>query len=126
MTKYVCTVSVMVSSALGLLTIVLLARLAAMRKDERAHRAGLLDDDQPTGQTETAQADDLHDDTDLYGTDHDAMPERLRRAFVTVDELIERVEAEKASHREATLRTAPLPRVQTPRRPSPHPRSARR
>ncbi|MGH3518539.1 MAG: hypothetical protein ACRDQ7_14205 [Haloechinothrix sp.] len=104
--------AVIISSALALAVLVLLARREAQRKDERAAREGLVIDGRvvpPPPELDTG----YHD------------PDRRDRELVPVTELIAR--ERRTARQAAAWTTAPLPPVSAGSRwrPSPNPRSVR-
>lgn len=110
-----CGVVVITVAVLALATLVMLARREARRKDERAHRDGLVIDGRPLDDPPHVAESGLHD------------ADRDDRRYVGVGELIERERRAALRRRAAAHQTTPIRRIEAPiRRPSPHPRNDHR
>lgn len=110
-----CGVVVITVAVLALATLVLLARWEARRKDERAHRDGLVIDDRPVDDPPHIPESGHHD------------ADRDDQRHVSVGELIERERRATLRRRATAHQTTQIRRIEAPvRRPSPHPRNDHR
>lgn len=110
-----CGVAVIVVAVLALTALVVLARLQSRRKDERAHRDGLVIDGRPADEPRHLPDSGHHD------------AERNDQRYVRVGELIERERRAALRRRAVAQQTTPIQRIDAPvRRPSPHPRNDHR